>query len=44
MFDLANSSRLRLHVAATSVVYFRRFYAGSSFSAHDPRIIAPACL
>lgn len=31
-------------VAATAVVYFRRLYAGSSFSAHDPHLVAPGCL
>jgi cyclin C len=31
-------------VAATAVVYFRRLYAGSSFSRHDPHLVAPGCL
>jgi len=31
-------------VAATAVVYFRRLYAGSSFCAHDPHLVAPGCL
>jgi hypothetical protein len=31
-------------VAATAVVYFRRLYAGSSFSVHDPHLVAPGCL
>lgn len=31
-------------VAATAVVYFRRVYAVTSFSRHDPRLVAPGCL
>lgn len=31
-------------VAATAVVYFRRLYAGSSFSQYDPHLVAPGCL
>eukprot|EP00775_Hariotina_reticulata_P011365 gene11365-11514_t len=44
IYDLANSVKLRQRVAATAVVYFRRLYAGSSFSAYDPHLVAPGCL
>lgn len=44
IFDMANSIKLRQRVAATAVVYFRRLYAGSSFSVHDPHLVAPGCL
>jgi hypothetical protein len=41
---MANSIKLRQRVAATAVVYFRRLYAGSSFGAYDPHLVAPGCL
>lgn len=44
IFDMANSIKLRQRVAATAVVYFRRLYAGSSFGAYDPHLVAPGCL
>ncbi len=44
IYDLANSVRQRQRVVASAITYFRRFYAASSFSAADPRIIAPGCL
>uniref|UniRef100_A0A383WH55 Cyclin-like domain-containing protein n=1 Tax=Tetradesmus obliquus TaxID=3088 RepID=A0A383WH55_TETOB len=44
IYDMANSIKLRQRVAATAVVYFRRLCAGSSFSRHDPHLVAPGCL
>ncbi|KAF8067290.1 cyclin-C1-1 [Scenedesmus sp. PABB004] len=44
IYDLANAVHVRQRVAATAVVYFRRLFAGSSFSAHDPHLVAPGCL
>lgn len=47
MFGAMNTCLLHhccCRVAATAVVYFRRLYAGSSFSAHDPHLVAPGCL
>eukprot|EP00879_Flechtneria_rotunda_P006878 GHRR01007223.1.p1 GENE.GHRR01007223.1~~GHRR01007223.1.p1 ORF type:complete len:255 (+),score=70.94 GHRR01007223.1:203-967(+) len=44
IFDMANSIKLRQRVAATAVVYLRRLYAGSSFSKHNPCLVAPGCL
>lgn len=44
IYDMANSIKLRQRVAATAVVYFRRLYASSSFSAYDPHLVAPGCL
>jgi cyclin C len=31
-------------VAATAVIFFRRFYLRTSFCRHDPMIVAPSCL
>jgi cyclin-C len=42
--ELARHAKLRQRVAATAMTYFRRFYAKNSFTAFDPRLIAPGCL
>lgn len=41
---LAEKSKLRQRVAATAIVYFRRFFARNSIREHDPRLIAPVAL
>lgn len=41
---LAEKSKLRQRVAATAIVYFRRFFARNSVREHDPRLIAPVAL
>lgn len=41
---LAEKSELRQRVAATAIVYFRRFFARNAFRDHDPRLIAPVAL
>lgn len=42
--QLAEKSKLRQRVAATAIVYFRRFFARNSVREHDPRLIAPVAL
>lgn len=42
--ELASCNKLRQRVAATAVVYFRRFYLRHSFCQHDPWLVAPGCL
>lgn len=44
IFDLARTSKIRQRVAATAVVYFRRFYLRNSFCQFDPFLVAPGCL
>lgn len=41
---LALKSGLRQRVAATAIVYFKRFYVRNSLKEHDPRLIAPVSL
>ena len=41
---LARNSKLRQRVAATAIVYFKRFYARNAVVDHDPRLIAPVAL
>lgn len=41
---LAEKSKLRQRVAATAIVYFRRFFARNAVRDHDPRLIAPVAL
>ncbi len=41
---LALKSGLRQRVAATAIVYFKRFYVRHSLKDHDPRLIAPVSL
>jgi cyclin-C len=42
--ELAIKSGLRQRVAATAIVYFKRFYVRSCLTDHDPRLIAPVAL
>lgn len=41
---LAEKCKLRQRVAATAIVYFRRFFAKNALRDHDPRLIAPVAL
>ena len=41
---LAKKANLRQRVAATAIVYFKRFYVRNSVRDHDPRLIAPVSL
>jgi len=41
---LARKTSLRQRVAATAIVYFKRFYLRCGFIDHDPRLIAPVSL
>ena len=41
---LAKNSKLRQRVAATAIVYFKRFFARNAVRDHDPRLIAPVSL
>ncbi|CAN8070348.1 unnamed protein product [Agarophyton chilense] len=41
---LAMNSNLRQRVAATAIVYYRRFFARNAVRDHDPRLIAPVAL
>jgi cyclin-C len=42
--ELAVKSGLRQRVAATAIVYFKRFYVRFCLTDHDPRLIAPVAL
>lgn len=42
--ELASQSNLRQRVAATAVVYFKRFFLKRCIKDHDPRLIAPVAL
>ena len=42
--SLAKKSNLRQRVAATAIVYFKRFYLRNTYKEHDPRLIAPSAL
>lgn len=41
---LAKNSKLRQRVAATAIVYFKRFFLRNAIRDHDPRLIAPVSL
>lgn len=41
---LAKNSKQRQRVAATAIVYFKRFFARNAIRDHDPRLIAPVAL
>lgn len=41
---LSEKCKLRQRVAATAIVYLRRFYARQLVREYDPRLIAPVCL
>lgn len=41
---LAKNSKLRQRVAATAIVYFKRFFLRNAIRDHDPRLIAPVAL
>lgn len=42
--ELASQSNLRQRVAATAIVYFKRFFVRRCMKDHDPRLIAPVAL
>eukprot|EP00180_Rhodochaete_pulchella_P003626 Plantae.Rhodophyta-Rhodochaete_pulchella.ctg6379.p2 GENE.Plantae.Rhodophyta-Rhodochaete_pulchella.ctg6379~~Plantae.Rhodophyta-Rhodochaete_pulchella.ctg6379.p2 ORF type:complete len:292 (-),score=32.07 Plantae.Rhodophyta-Rhodochaete_pulchella.ctg6379:2066-2941(-) len=42
--SLAKKANLRQRVAATALVYFKRFYLRNAYKEHDPRLIAPTAL
>ena len=41
---LAQKTSLRQRIAATAIVYFKRFYVRNNYRDHDPRLIAPGAL
>lgn len=42
--QLAQVTNLRQRIAATAIVYFKRFYVRNSYCDHDPRLITPVSL